>query len=97
VELGDAGHALRSAAGIDTSALSPGRHARLLIDVARAYALRAQVDEATAALLRAEDLGPSQPRDRDRAGQVIRELMTITTPPPCALLALAERLGANAG
>jgi transcriptional regulator with XRE-family HTH domain len=96
VELGDAGHALRTAATVDTSTLSPGRHARMLIDVARAHALRQQVDEATAALLLAEDLGPCQARDHDRACQVVRELLAIRTP-PCALIALAERMGAMAG
>ena len=97
VDLGDSGHALRVAANVDAAMLSPGRQARMLIDVARAYALRQQVDEATAALVRAEDLGPGQVRDRDRACQVIRELLQIRKPPPCALLALAERMGALVG
>jgi hypothetical protein len=94
VDVGDAGHALRTAASVDTASLSPGRLARLLIDVARAYALRDQLDEATAALLRAEDLGSGQARDHDSACQVIRELLTMHTPPARALTALAERMGA---
>ena len=48
VDLGDAGHALRVAAATDLTGLSPGRRARTLIDVARAHALREQVDEAAA-------------------------------------------------
>jgi transcriptional regulator with XRE-family HTH domain len=94
VDLGDAGHALRVAATVDAAALSPGRLARMLIDVARAHALRAQVAEATAALLRAEQLGPCQVRDHDRACQVICDLLDQQTPAPDALLALARRMGA---
>jgi len=94
VDLGDAGHALRTAASVDLASLPAGRLARMLIDVARAYALREQVDEATAALLRAADLGPRQVRDRERACRLIRELLTMHNPPPRALLALAERMGA---
>jgi hypothetical protein len=94
VDVGDAGHALRTAASVDTASLSPGKLARMLIDVARAYALRDQVHEATAALLRAAELEPCQASDRDRAREVIRELLTMHTPPPRALTALAERMGA---
>jgi tetratricopeptide (TPR) repeat protein len=94
VDLGDAGHALRVAATLDVSALSPGRHARMLIDVARAHALRQQVDEATRALLQAEILGPGRLRDRDRARQVIRELLAMRQPVPLALAQLASRMGA---
>jgi hypothetical protein len=94
VELGDAGRALRAAASVDTASLSPARLARMLIDMAGAYALRHQVDEATAALVRAVDLGPSQARDHDRACQVICELLSMHTPPPRPLMALAERVGA---
>jgi tetratricopeptide (TPR) repeat protein len=92
VDLGDAGHALRTAASVDTASLSPARLARMLIDVARAYALRQQVDEATAALTRALELGPGQARDQ--AGQVIGDLLSMHTPPARSLLALADRLGA---
>lgn len=95
VDLGDAGHALRTAAAIDVTALSAGRQARMLIDVARAYALRRQVDEATAALVLAVDLGPCQARDRRRATAVIRELLALRDPPPPALLALHDRLGSH--
>ncbi len=92
VELGDAGHALRTAASLDVAGLSPGRQTRLLIDVARAYALRGQVDEATAALLRAEELGPCHARDLTRARRVIRDLLAVRMPPPAQLAALASRM-----
>jgi transcriptional regulator with XRE-family HTH domain len=95
VDLGDAGHALRTASCVDMTELSPARCARLLIDVARAYALRRQVDEAADALLQAEALGPGRPRDAERARQVIRDLLTIRTPPRASLLALAARMGAD--
>ena len=95
LDLGDAGHALRTASLVDTRLLSPGRQARMLIDVARAYALRRQVAEATEALLRAEALGPCQVRDRDRARQVIGELLAMRTPPPVNLAALADRMEAG--
>jgi transcriptional regulator with XRE-family HTH domain len=93
VDLGDAGHALRVAASLDTTSLSPAWLGRMLIDVGRAYALQQQVAEATAALSRAIDLGSCPVRDQDRARQVIRELITMQTPPPPVLAALAERAG----
>jgi hypothetical protein len=92
VDVGDPGHALRTAASIETAGLSPGRLAHMLVDVARAYALRQQVDEATAALARAVDLEPA--RDRNRACQLIGELVGMRTPPPGPLVELAERVGA---
>jgi hypothetical protein len=67
----------------------------MLIDVARAHAQRNQVAEATEALLRAEALGPCQVRDRDRAGQVIRDLLAAADPVPCALRRLADRMGTS--
>jgi hypothetical protein len=96
VDLGDAGHALRTAASIDLTSLPPARRARVLIDVARAYALRRQVDEATDALLRAENLCPWPVRDCDRAVQVVRQLLAADGPASGQLLALAGRLGALA-
>ena len=92
VDLGDAEHALRAAAAVDTASMSPGQLARMLVDVARAYALRHQVDEATAALARAVDLEPAEARER--AVELIGELTGMRTPPPRPLLALAERVGA---
>ena len=84
VDLGDAGHALRTAASLDIAGLSPGRQARMLIDVARAYALRGQVDEATAALLRAVELGPAPARDATGPVSVIRRSAGRQRCPPPA-------------
>jgi hypothetical protein len=75
VDLGDAGHALRVAATADTSRLSPGRQARMLVDIARAFALREQVAEAVDALERAESASAAFVADSDRARQVIRDLL----------------------
>jgi tetratricopeptide (TPR) repeat protein len=94
VDLGDAEHALRAAASVDTASLPPGQMAGMLVDVARAYALRQQVDEATAALARAVEVEPDRPADHDRTRQVIGELLGVHTPPPLPLVALAERVGA---
>jgi transcriptional regulator with XRE-family HTH domain len=94
VDLGDAGHALRVADRLDRTTLPPARQARMLIDVARAHALRRQVDEATEALLEAEQVGPCQLRDRDRAREVIRDLLAMRQPAPFALVRLAARMQA---
>ncbi len=92
VDLGDTGHALRAAASVDMASFTPGQLAHMLIDVARAYAMREQVDEATAALLRAADLGPGRAGDRERACHLIRDLLTMRNSPRRALLALADRM-----
>lgn len=78
VELGDAGTALRVFAGVDATRLSPERHGRVLIDVARAHLQRRHPEGAIAALVEAERVTPEQVRshwivrgllqDLDRAG-----------------------------
>jgi len=93
VELGDAGRALRVAAAVDTSGLSPERQARMLIDVARAHAQRRQVAEAVTALRQAEDIAPEQVREHDLARQIVTDLLTMQDPPSSELRDLAERLG----
>ena len=93
VELGDAGRALRTAAGLDTAGLSPERRARLLLDVARAHAQRRQPAEATAALLAADELTPEQVRSHGLARQLATDLLGWLQPPPAELRALAARLG----
>jgi len=94
VDLGDAGHALRVAATADTTGLSPGRQARMLIDVARAFVLREQVDGAVDALARAEAIGAAYVRSSDRARRVIADLLAADQP-PAALAALTARLAAG--
>jgi hypothetical protein len=93
VDLGDAGHALRVAAAAQPAGLPPDHRARMLIDVARAHALRDQAGPAADALARAESLCPAYVRDSDRARQLVRELLAGRPPVPPALSHLAARLG----
>jgi len=93
VELGDAGRALRVAAAVDTSGLSPERRARMLIDVARAHAQRRQVSEAVAALRQAEQITPEQVHEHDLARQLVTDLLTMQDPPASELRDLVGRLG----
>lgn len=62
VELGDAGTALRVAADIEATRLSPERQGRLLIDVARAQMQRRNGEAALAALVNADRVAPEQVR-----------------------------------
>jgi hypothetical protein len=94
VELGDAGHALRIGAAVDTSPLSSERRARLHIDMARAYGQRRQVDAAVAALLEAESITPEQIRNHRIARQLVSDLLTMQDPPSSDLRELADRVGA---
>ena len=75
------------------AALPAARQARLLIDVARAHALRGQVAEATQALLQAAERCPWLPRERERACQVVGDLLAACDPAPPDLVALAGRIG----
>jgi len=92
VDLGDAGRALRVAAGLDVSHLSAERRSRLLIDVARAHAQRRQSYEAVAALLRAEEIGAEQIRGHRAVRQLVNDLMVMQEKPMAELRELAGRL-----
>jgi transcriptional regulator with XRE-family HTH domain len=94
VELGDAGRALQAAAAVDTTGLSAERRARMLIDIARAYAQRRQVNEAVAALRQAEDTTPEQVRGHELVRQLVSDLLTMQVPPSSDLRDLARRVGA---
>jgi hypothetical protein len=96
VDLGDAGHALRVAAATDLTRLSAGRRARTLIDVARAYALREQVDDAVRALAAAEAEGACYVTASGRAREVVADLLALSQPPPRALADLQARLAGSA-
>jgi hypothetical protein len=97
VDLGDAGHALRVAAGSDMAGLSPRRQARMLIDIARAFTLQEQAADAAGALLRAESISPAYLRDSARARSVVTDLLDRDAPAPAALTELAARLAARQG
>lgn len=92
VELGDAGHALRTAAKTDPSRLSAERQARLLIDVARAHAQRRQVTDAVAALDRAADLAPQQVQTHQQVRELVHDLLQGDHGSDPDLRKLAERL-----
>jgi len=93
VDLGDAGHALRVAASAPPAELPPSHRARMLVDVARAFALREQVDDAADALDRAEAVCAAYVRDSDRARQLVRDLLALRPPGPPGLGRLAARMG----
>jgi transcriptional regulator with XRE-family HTH domain len=94
VELGDAGRALRVAATVDSTELSAERRARMLIDTARAYAQRRQVNEAVAALRQAEEITPEQVHGHELVRQLVSDLLTMQVPPSSELRDLARRAGA---
>jgi tetratricopeptide (TPR) repeat protein len=94
VELGDAGRALRAAAGVDATGLSAERRARMLIDVGRAHAQRRQVGEAVGALRQAEGITPEQVRGHELVRQLVSDLLTMQDPPSGELRELANRVGA---
>lgn len=58
VEFGEPREALRVAGETDVSGLSPERQARFLLNVARAHAMRDEVDPGIVALARAEEIAP---------------------------------------
>ncbi|MGV9702017.1 hypothetical protein [Streptomyces sp. NPDC003483] len=75
-----------------SSALSPERQSRFLLDVARAHAQRRHLGEATAALLASEALAPEQIHDDHLAREVIRPLVQLSeSRVPESLGGLAER------
>lgn len=97
VDLGDAGTALRRAETVDASKLLAERHARFLIDVARAYHQRRQSDDVLRVITEAEALTPEQVRSHRYVREMIRDLLRDerrqVTP---ELRALAKRVGALA-
>jgi tetratricopeptide (TPR) repeat protein len=91
VDLGDAGHALRLAAAAPAG-LPACHQARMLVDVARAHALRGQAEDAAAALDQAAAVDPEFVRDSEPATRLLRDLLARSSPPPAAVR-LAARLG----
>ena len=94
VESGDAGEALRRAAKIDASQLSPERRARFLIDVARAYGQRRKTEDAVRTLREAERLTPEQVRTNELVREMVRDLLrTGRRQPDKTVRELARRIG----
>lgn len=75
VELGESTEALRRAKTIDVSARSPERRARLLIDVARAYAQRRDGAAVVAMLEDADRLAPELVRRHPLAREAVRAVL----------------------
>jgi transcriptional regulator with XRE-family HTH domain len=94
VELGEAGEALRRAAGIHADALSVERRARFLIDVARANGQRRETAGAVVALRQAFELTPEQVRYHPLVRELVRDLVRRGRRRPNRdLLRLAESIG----
>jgi transcriptional regulator with XRE-family HTH domain len=74
VELGDAGTALRIAAALDVSRLSPERRGRLLLDMARAHLQRRNPEGTIIALLDAERVTPEQTRNHWITRNLLQDL-----------------------
>lgn len=92
-ELGDAGHALRVAARADADRLSPERQARLLIDVARAYAQRRQPHLLVSTLRQAAQIAPEQVRTHRVVRELVEDALRVDQGDVPDLQELAEDLG----
>ncbi|MBE8518138.1 helix-turn-helix transcriptional regulator [Amycolatopsis sp. H6(2020)] len=97
VDLGDAGEAIRRAAIIDASALSAERRGRLLIDVARAWTQRRNVERALAFLEDAEMVAPEQVYNHRFVHTMVRDLARMNRNVPPALAGFALRAGVAIG
>ncbi|HEU0088235.1 MAG TPA: helix-turn-helix domain-containing protein [Pseudonocardiaceae bacterium] len=75
VELGDAGRAVRVAAGVDAVWLSPERQARLLIDVASAHAQLRHPEAVVSSLREALRIAPEQIETHDRVRTLVADLL----------------------
>lgn len=93
VELGDAGRAVMVAESVDASTLSPERQARLLVDVARAYAQLRRIPDVVASLRSALDVAPEQVRAHRAVVELVDGLMGGEHARDDALRALASDLG----
>ncbi|MEU4522923.1 helix-turn-helix transcriptional regulator [Amycolatopsis sp. NPDC024027] len=91
VDLGDAGEAIRRAEAVDASKLSPERRGRLLIDVARAWTQRRNVERALAALEDAEAITPEQVHSHRLVRGLVNDLLRMA-PESEAARALSGRL-----
>lgn len=93
VELGDAGRAVMVAESVDASDLSPERQARLLVDLARAYAQLRRIPDVVASLRSALDVAPEQVRTHRAVAELVDGLLGGEHARDDALRALAEGLG----
>nr|WP_042198347.1 helix-turn-helix domain-containing protein [Kibdelosporangium sp. MJ126-NF4]CEL23341.1 Putative transcriptional regulator [Kibdelosporangium sp. MJ126-NF4]CTQ94503.1 Putative transcriptional regulator [Kibdelosporangium sp. MJ126-NF4] len=91
VDLGDAGEAIRRASSIDASRLSPERQGRLLIDVARAWTQRRNVERALAALEDAEQVSPEQVYNHRIVRTILGDLLRMEPDSAPAIQDFARR------
>lgn len=92
MELGDVQRAIEIGPSLDTSALPVERRVRHSIETARAFARHNDIDEALAALLTAERIGPDQVRYHRLSRAMVREFLARPRPPRLAI-ELSERMG----
>ncbi|MCC9741006.1 helix-turn-helix domain-containing protein [Streptomyces sp. MNU89] len=95
VDLGDAGVALRTAARVDASSLSPERQTRFRLDVARAHAQRRQIADAVTAVRAAQNLSPDIVRAMPAVKQLVSDLLAMSRAPSEELRSLAAELGVH--
>ncbi|MET7751710.1 helix-turn-helix transcriptional regulator [Micromonospora sp. NPDC005367] len=93
VELGDAGRALRGAANVDPSSLSPERQGRFLIDVARAHAQRRNVPGVVETLSRAVEVAPELAPAHPLVQRLVTDMLRSDLADEPGLRELADRLG----
>lgn len=95
MELGDPQLALEKGSRLDTAGLPTERRTRHALDIAKAFSLRNQQDEALAKLLEAERTAPEQVHAHFLARQVIHTLILGSRRRPSRdLLGLVTRMRA---
>ena len=92
LELGDVQRAIALGPALDTSGLPVERQVRHSIEVARALARHNRVDDALAALLDAERIGPDQVRYHQLSRALVRDILARSRPPRLAV-DLSYRMG----
>lgn len=92
LELGDIQRAIALGPRLDTSGLPVERQVRHSIEVARALARHNRVDDALAALLDAERIGPDQVRYHQLSRALVRDILARARPPRLAV-DLSYRMG----
>jgi hypothetical protein len=84
---------LDSGLSLNAATIPAERRARYLLDVARAYSLSDNQDDALSTMLNAERIGPEQVRQHHLSRKVVMNLVRNTTGKPGVELArLAERV-----
>ncbi|MFI5834870.1 helix-turn-helix domain-containing protein [Micromonospora sp. NPDC051300] len=96
MELGDVQRAIAIGAPLDTSTVPVERQVRHAIETARALARWNRIDDALAALLDAEVIGPDQVRYHRLSRDLVRDILTRPRPPRLAV-ELSDRMGVRSG